>query len=74
MTNDKLWIITAYLFLEGDAADWTTSIVEGMETLTLLFTDYLTFVTTFRMRFETVDEASDTLTALKQLWQGTKTV
>lgn len=21
VTNDKLWIVTAYLFLEGDAAD-----------------------------------------------------
>lgn len=64
----------ACLFLEGDAADWATSIVEGMETLTLPFADYLAFITTFRMRFKMVDEASDALTVLKQLWQGTKTV
>lgn len=45
VTNDKLWIITACSFLEGDAADWTTSIIEGMETLTPPFADYLAFVT-----------------------------
>lgn len=27
VNNDKLWIITACSFLEGDAADWATSIV-----------------------------------------------
>lgn len=61
-------------FLEGDAADWATSIIEEMETLTPPFTDYLAFVTTFRTRFEMVDEASNALTVLEQLWQGTKTV
>lgn len=67
VTNDKLWIITAYSFLEGDAADWATSIVEGMKTLTPPFADYPAFVTAFCMWFETVDEAGDALTALKQL-------
>lgn len=61
-------------FLEGDAADWVTSIVEGMETLTPPFANYPAFITAFHTRFETVDEAGDTLTALEQLWQGTKTV
>lgn len=51
-----------------------TSIVEGMKTLTPPFADYLAFVTTFRTQFEIVDEAGDALTALEQLWQGTKTV
>lgn len=45
-----------------------------METLTPPFADYPAFVTAFRTRFETVDEARDALTALEQLWQGTKTV
>lgn len=45
-----------------------------METLTPPFVDFPAFVTTFRIRFETVDEASDALTALEQLWQGTKMV
>lgn len=74
MTNDKLWIITVCSFLEGDTTDWVTSIIKGMETLMPPFTDYLAFVTAFRMWFETVDEAGNMLTALKQLWQGTKTV
>lgn len=74
VANNKLWIITAYLFLEGDAADWATSIIEGMETLTPPFTDYPALITAFHTRFETVDEAGDALTALEQLWQGTKTV
>lgn len=60
--------------MEGDAADWATSIVKGMETLTPPFTDYLAFVTAFCTQFETVVEAGDALTALEQLWQGTKTV
>lgn len=55
-------------FLEGDATNWATSIVEGMETLTPSFADYSAFVTAFRMRFETVDEAGNALTALEQLW------
>lgn len=74
VANDKLWIITACSFLERDAADWATSIVEGIETLTPPFADYLAFVTAFRTRFETVNEAGDALTALEQLWQETKTV
>lgn len=74
IANDKLWIITACSFLEGDAADWATSIVEGMETLTPPFADYPAFITTFRTRFETVDETGDALMVLEQLWQGTKTV
>lgn len=45
-----------------------------METLTPLFTDYTTFVMAFWIRFETVNEADDVLTALEQLWQGTKMV
>lgn len=36
--------------------------------------DYPAFVTAFHTRFETVDEASDALTVLEQLWQGTKMV
>lgn len=74
VANDKLWIITACSFLEGDAADWATSIVEGMETLTPPFTDYPAFVTAFHTHFEMIDEAGDILTVLEQLWQGTKTV
>lgn len=74
VANDKLWIITACLFLKGDVADWVISIVKGMETLTPPFADYLAFVTAFRIRFETVNEVGETLTALEQLWQGTKTV
>lgn len=65
VTNNKLWIITACSFLEGDAAEWATSIIEGMETLTPPFADYSAFVTAFRTRFETVDEAGDALTALE---------
>lgn len=65
VANDKLWIITACSFLKGDAADWAASIVEGIETLMLLFADYPAFITAFRTRFETVDEAGDVLTALK---------
>lgn len=72
--NDKLWIITACLFLEGGAADWATSIIEGMEMLTPPFADYPAFITAFRTCFKTVDEAGDALMAIKQLWQGTKTV
>lgn len=45
-----------------------------METLTPPFADYPAFVTAFHTRFKTVDEAGDMLTALKQLWQGTKMV
>lgn len=45
-----------------------TSIVEGIETLTPPFADYLTFVTAFRTRFEMVDKAGDALMALEQLW------
>lgn len=51
-----------------------TSIIEGMETLTPPFADYPAFVTAFLMRFEMVDKAGNVLTALEQLWQGTKTV
>lgn len=50
------------------------SIVEGMKTLTPPFADYPAFVTAFHMRLETVDKVGDVLTALEQLWQGTKTV
>lgn len=64
----------AYSFLEENTANWTTSIVEGMETLTPPFADYPAFVTIFRMQFEMVNEAGDVLTMLEQLWQGTKTV
>lgn len=74
VVNDKLWIITACSFLEGDTEDWVTSIVEGMETLMPPFADYPAFITVFRIQFKTVDEASNALTALKQLWQGTKMV
>lgn len=74
MINDKLWIITTCSFLEGDAADWAISIIKGMEILMSPFADYPTFVTAFRIRFEMVNKASDTLTVLEQLWQGTKTV
>lgn len=45
-----------------------------METLTPLFADYPAFATAFRTRFEMVNEAGDTLMALKQLWQDTKTM
>lgn len=45
-----------------------------METLTPPFADYLAFVTAFRTWFGMVDEAGDALTALEQLWQGTKMV
>lgn len=45
-----------------------------METLTPPFADYPEFVTVFRTRFDRVNEADDMLTALKQLWQGTKMV
>lgn len=38
------------------------------------FVDYPAFVMAFCTRFETVDEAGNTLTALEQLWQRTKTV
>lgn len=72
--NDKLWIIMAYLFLEEDATDWATNIIEGMETLMPPFTDYPVFVTAFHTRFEIVDEAGNALTALEQLWQGIKMV
>lgn len=48
--------------------------MEGMETLTPPFTDYLAFITAFHTRFKMVDEAGDVLTAIEQLWQGTKTV
>lgn len=72
--NDKLWIIIACSFLEGDATNWATSIVEGMETLAPPFANYSAFITAFRTQFEMVDKASNTLTALEQLWQGTKTV
>lgn len=61
-------------FLEGDAMDWATSIIERMETLISLFADYPAFAAAFRTRFKMVNEASDTLTGLKQLWQGTKIV
>lgn len=74
IANDKLWIIMAYSFLEGDAADWATSIIEGIETLTPLFADYPAFITAFRTQFKMVDKASDVLMALEQLWQGTKMV
>lgn len=74
VTNDKLWIIMACSFLEGDAANWATSIVEEIETLTPPFADYPAFVTAFCMQFKTVDKAGDVLTVLEPLWQGTKTV
>lgn len=74
VTNNKLWIITVCSFLEGDAADWVTSIVKGMETLTPPFADYPAFVTAFCTQFKMVDEAGDVLMVLEQLWQGTKTV
>lgn len=74
VTNDKLWIIIACSFLEGDATNWVTSIVKGIETLMPPFADYPAFITTFHTWFEMVDEAGDALTALEQLWQGTKTV
>lgn len=45
-----------------------------MKTLTPPFANYPAFITAFYTQFETVDEAGDTLTALEQLWQGTKTV
>lgn len=45
-----------------------------METLILPFADYPAFVITFHTWFEMVDEASNILTSLKQLWQGTKMV
>lgn len=48
VTNDKLWIITACSFLERYTADWATSIVEGMETVTPPFADYPAFVTVFQ--------------------------
>lgn len=54
-------------FLEGDTADWATSIVKEIETLISPFANYLVFVTTFRTRFEMVNKASDALTALEQL-------
>lgn len=57
----------ACLFLEGDAADWATSIIEGMETLTPPFADYPAFVTAFCTHFEIVDKAGDALTAIEQL-------
>lgn len=66
--NDKLWIVTACSFLEGNTIDWATGIIEGMEILTLPFTNYLTFVAAFQTRFEMVDEAGDALTVLEQLW------
>ena len=71
--NDKLWIITACSYLTDDAADWATSIVEGMETATPPYTLYSEFVKAFRDRFETTDEAGDALAALTQLWMGKKT-
>lgn len=74
VTNNKLWIVTACSFLEGDAGDWATSIIEEMETLTPPFADYSAFITAFRTHFETVDKAGDALTAIEQLWHGTKTV
>lgn len=60
--------------MKGDTADWATNIIEGMKILSPPFADYPAFVTTFRTRFEIVDETSDVLTAIEQLWQGTKTV
>lgn len=45
-----------------------------METLTPPFANYLAFVTTFCMQFEMVDEASNILMMLEQLWQRTKMV
>lgn len=45
-----------------------------MEILIPPFVDYSAFVTAFCTQFETVDEAEDVLTALEQLWQGTKIV
>lgn len=45
-----------------------------METLTPPFADYPAFITAFRTRFKTVNEAGDALMALEQLWEGTKTV
>lgn len=45
-----------------------------MKTLTPPFANYSAFITAFYTQFETVDKAGDTLTALEQLWQGTKMV
>ena len=54
-------------------ADWATNVVEGMEKTPPAYTTYADFITDFRSRFETVDEAGDALTALNQLWMGKKT-
>ena len=72
--KEKLWIITACSFLTDKAADWAMRIVEKMETANPPFTTYDKFVKVFRTCFKTVDKAGNVLTALEQLWQGTKTV
>ena len=74
MVNDeKRWILTACSFLTGEAADWATSIVEGMEKTPPPYATYDEFVKAFRTRFETVDEAADALKALNELWMGKRT-
>ena len=75
MVNDeKRWILTACSFLVGDAVDWATSIVEGMEKPLAQrpYQTYNDFVKDFRVRFETVNEVHDALKALNELWMGKK--
>lgn len=74
INDEKRWILTACSFLVGDAVDWATSIVEGMEKplAERPYQTYNDFVKDFRVRFETVNEVHDALKALNELWMGKK--